>query len=290
MYNFVTAQNESSYASFTPSHHYGSAVGSLNQERMQSVPTTSVPHHEYDMPHLYSFERRQSPPPVRSYIQGAAREQPLTSTRQQSFDTDLQPAHSVRMGRSSLQLQRSSALPSYMDLPSPSVPDYSDSSISPNGPQVSAGWVKMSATYGSLDRHTLLDRSHLATAQSSPTEDRKQAIRLNKKQEMAKLYPCPYVNPFTKQMDCPETFTRASDARRHIATSHAQIEESWVSAGVLSPSRALALQRSRRVTCERCGKTFSRLDALFRHREGIGKNGKYCNPGRTASHWHHTVA
>ncbi|TFK54763.1 hypothetical protein OE88DRAFT_956005 [Heliocybe sulcata] len=286
-----TALAHSSYAPSLAPHNL---ADHRIQGRSQYAPQTSTCQPGCSPRHIHPVRTHTSRLSGDAYIQEYPRHQSQTTVQGASFHTEFQasaPAtQSISIRKSSLLPRRSSTLPNYMDPPSPPVSDYSDSSVSSSGAHSSGGWVRMSSTPGSPGMRAPWDRSvhSQRTSPAARTESRK-SIRPSKQQEMAKLYPCAYVNPFTNQMDCPETFTRASDARRHIATSHAQVEESWVNAGLLSPSRALALQRSTRVTCERCGKTFSRLDALFRHKEGIGKNGKYCNPERAGVHWHHTV-
>ncbi|WVR07974.1 hypothetical protein IAU60_005017 [Kwoniella sp. DSM 27419] len=78
---------------------------------------------------------------------------------------------------------------------------------------------------------------------------------------------CDYVNPLPPYNRCTDVFTRKYDLPRHMAR-HARREGELVNEGTLSEEKAIlwrSIKDKPKVTCEHCGESFTRMDALKRH-------------------------
>ncbi|GFZ49745.1 hypothetical protein JCM24511_07148 [Saitozyma sp. JCM 24511] len=78
---------------------------------------------------------------------------------------------------------------------------------------------------------------------------------------------CEYVNPLPPYNRCQDVFTRKYDVPRHMAR-HARREGELVADGKLSEEKAIlwrTIKDKPKVTCNQCGESFTRMDALKRH-------------------------
>ncbi|ORX37599.1 hypothetical protein BD324DRAFT_641785 [Kockovaella imperatae] len=78
---------------------------------------------------------------------------------------------------------------------------------------------------------------------------------------------CEYVNPLPPYNRCSDVFTRKYDLPRHMAR-HARREGELVMEGKLSEDKAIlwnTIKDKPKVTCNQCGESFTRMDALKRH-------------------------
>lgn len=87
--------------------------------------------------------------------------------------------------------------------------------------------------------------------------------------------PCSYVSPIPDTPACTRTFSRVADMRRHIDHQHCEEEAQAVIDGRLTRSQATLLGEDwkgkiSKPTCEGCGQTFSRKDAVKRHQAETG--------------------
>ncbi|KAG8752999.1 hypothetical protein FRC12_011708 [Ceratobasidium sp. 428] len=87
--------------------------------------------------------------------------------------------------------------------------------------------------------------------------------------------PCAYRSPIPDFAACTRTFSRVADMRRHIDHQHCEEEAQAVIDGRLARSAATLLGEDwkgkiSKPTCEGCGQTFSRKDAVKRHQAETG--------------------
>ncbi|KAG8718044.1 hypothetical protein FRC08_006078 [Ceratobasidium sp. 394] len=87
--------------------------------------------------------------------------------------------------------------------------------------------------------------------------------------------PCAYRSPIPDFAPCTRTFSRVADMRRHIDHQHCEEEAQAVIDGRLARSAATLLGddwkgKISKPTCEGCGQTFSRKDAVKRHQAETG--------------------
>ncbi|KAG9127295.1 hypothetical protein FRC07_014965 [Ceratobasidium sp. 392] len=87
--------------------------------------------------------------------------------------------------------------------------------------------------------------------------------------------PCAYRSPIPDFAACTRTFSRVADMRRHIDHQHCEEEAQAVIDGRLARSAATLLGddwkgKISKPTCEGCGQTFSRKDAVKRHQAETG--------------------
>jgi len=87
--------------------------------------------------------------------------------------------------------------------------------------------------------------------------------------------PCTYTSPIPDFPPCTRTFSRVADMRRHIDHQHCEEEAQAVIDGRLTRSQATLLGEDwkgkiSKPTCEGCGQTFSRKDAVKRHQAETG--------------------
>ncbi|KAG8741309.1 hypothetical protein FRC10_003013 [Ceratobasidium sp. 414] len=87
--------------------------------------------------------------------------------------------------------------------------------------------------------------------------------------------PCAYRSPIPDFAACTRTFSRVADMRRHIDHQHCEEEAQAVIDGRLVRSAATLLGddwkgKISKPTCEGCGQTFSRKDAVKRHQAETG--------------------
>ncbi|KAI9638829.1 uncharacterized protein MKK02DRAFT_21684 [Dioszegia hungarica] len=78
---------------------------------------------------------------------------------------------------------------------------------------------------------------------------------------------CDYTNPLPPYNRCQDVFTRKYDLPRHMAR-HARREGELVYEGKLAADKALlwaTIKDRPKVSCEHCGESFTRMDALKRH-------------------------
>ncbi|KAK8849762.1 hypothetical protein IAR55_005098 [Kwoniella newhampshirensis] len=78
---------------------------------------------------------------------------------------------------------------------------------------------------------------------------------------------CEYVNPLPPYNRCTDVFTRKYDLPRHMAR-HARREGELVYEGKLTEDKAIlwrTIKDKPKVTCQSCGESFTRMDALKRH-------------------------
>ncbi|CUA74629.1 hypothetical protein RSOLAG22IIIB_05637 [Rhizoctonia solani] len=86
---------------------------------------------------------------------------------------------------------------------------------------------------------------------------------------------CTYVSPIPDFLPCTRTFSRVADMRRHIEHQHAEEEAQATIDGRITKSQAKLLGEDwkgtiKKPTCEGCGQTFSRKDAVKRHQTETG--------------------
>ncbi|QRV89090.1 C2H2 zinc finger [Ceratobasidium sp. AG-Ba] len=87
--------------------------------------------------------------------------------------------------------------------------------------------------------------------------------------------PCAYRSPIPDFAQCTRTFSRVADMRRHIDHQHCEEEAQAVIDGRLARTAATLLGddwkgKISKPTCEGCGQTFSRKDAVKRHQAETG--------------------
>lgn len=87
--------------------------------------------------------------------------------------------------------------------------------------------------------------------------------------------PCAYRSPIPDFPPCTRTFSRVADMRRHIDHQHCEEEAQAVIDGRITRSEATLLGEDwkgkiSKPTCEGCGQTFSRKDAVKRHQAETG--------------------
>ncbi|KAL5633049.1 hypothetical protein ACGC1H_003517 [Rhizoctonia solani] len=86
---------------------------------------------------------------------------------------------------------------------------------------------------------------------------------------------CSYVSPIPDFLPCTRTFSRVADMRRHIEHQHAEEEAQATIDGRITKGQAKLLGEDwkgtiKKPTCEGCGQTFSRKDAVKRHQTETG--------------------
>ncbi|KAB5594761.1 hypothetical protein CTheo_1740 [Ceratobasidium theobromae] len=87
--------------------------------------------------------------------------------------------------------------------------------------------------------------------------------------------PCSYHSPIPDFAPCTRTFSRVADMRRHIEHQHHEEEAQAVIDGRITRPQATLLPddwkgKINKPTCEGCGQTFSRKDAVKRHQTETG--------------------
>ncbi|CAE6509528.1 unnamed protein product [Rhizoctonia solani] len=87
--------------------------------------------------------------------------------------------------------------------------------------------------------------------------------------------PCTYTSPIPEFPACIRTFSRVADMRRHIEHQHTEEEAQAVLDGRITKAQAKLLGEDwkgtiKKPTCEGCGQTFSRKDAVKRHQTETG--------------------
>ncbi|KAG8691729.1 hypothetical protein FRC11_011592 [Ceratobasidium sp. 423] len=87
--------------------------------------------------------------------------------------------------------------------------------------------------------------------------------------------PCSYNSPIPDFPACIRTFSRVADMRRHIEHQHTEEEAQAVLDGRITKTEAKLLGEDwkgqiKKPTCEGCGQTFSRKDAVKRHQTETG--------------------
>ncbi|CAE7217030.1 unnamed protein product [Rhizoctonia solani] len=86
---------------------------------------------------------------------------------------------------------------------------------------------------------------------------------------------CNYISPIPDFPPCARTFSRVADMRRHIEHQHAEEEAQATIDGRITKAQAKLLGEDwkgtiKKPTCEGCGQTFSRKDAVKRHQTETG--------------------
>ncbi|CAE6403809.1 unnamed protein product, partial [Rhizoctonia solani] len=86
---------------------------------------------------------------------------------------------------------------------------------------------------------------------------------------------CNYTSPIPDFPPCMRTFSRTADMRRHIEHQHTEEEAQATIDGRITKAQATLLGEDwkgtiKKPTCEGCGQTFSRKDAVKRHQTETG--------------------
>ncbi|CAE6498468.1 unnamed protein product [Rhizoctonia solani] len=86
---------------------------------------------------------------------------------------------------------------------------------------------------------------------------------------------CSYISPIPDFPPCMRTFSRVADMRRHIEHQHTEEEAQATIDGRITKDQAKLLGDDwkgtlKKPTCEGCGQTFSRKDAVKRHQTETG--------------------